>query len=85
MFVPAVVCLRGLGSLEVFWIGGGGGGAFGVGVTGFLSVKVEAFFIDGEGVMAFSGFFSSETEDIDTLSPWSSLYLNEPRHDGDKV
>jgi hypothetical protein len=43
----------------------------------FFPVKDEAFFIDSAGVMAFSGFFSSTT--------WSSLDLNEPKHDADKV
>jgi hypothetical protein len=50
----------------------------------FFLVKVEVFFIDGAAVMAFSGFFSSVTEDIDTLSPWSSFDLNEPKHDQTK-
>lgn len=84
MLDPVVVCWPGF--LEVFLIGGGGGGGgnFGAGVSGLLSVKVEVFFIDGTRVMAFSGFFSS-TEDIGTLSPWSSVDLNEPKYYTDKV
>ena len=61
--------------------GGGGGGTFGAGVSGILSVKDELFFLDGAGVMAFSGFFSSETEEIGTLLLWTSVDLNEPTYD----
>jgi len=81
LFDPVVVSLWGSGFLEVFLIDDGGdgseGGAFGAVVSVFFLVKDEVFFTDSAGVMGFSGFFSSTT--------WSSLDLNEPKHDADKV